>query len=112
MSYIPYTYVEAARIDGCNPPQIFLRIIMPLCKPGIAALAMLLFIDNWNMVEQPIILLQDAVKQPLSSFFLSVIGEGERGIRLRGMRHLYDADDPHDAVCGEPSGRRHPTIRN
>ncbi|MCD9025265.1 carbohydrate ABC transporter permease [Cohnella sp. NL03-T5] len=79
MTYIPYAYVEAARIDGCNQLQIFLRIVMPLCKPGIAALAMLLFIDNWNMVEQPLIFLQDATKQPLS-VYLSVIGEGERGI--------------------------------
>lgn len=79
MGYIPYAYIEAARIDGCNQLQIFLRIVMPLCKPGIAALAMLLFIDNWNMVEQPLIFLQDAAKQPLS-VYLSVIGEGERGI--------------------------------
>jgi multiple sugar transport system permease protein len=79
MGYIPYAYIEAARIDGCNQLQIFLRIVMPLSKPGIAALAMLLFIDNWNMVEQPLIFLQDAAKQPLS-VYLSVIGEGERGI--------------------------------
>jgi multiple sugar transport system permease protein len=79
MAYIPFAYIEAARIDGCNQLQIFLRIVMPLCKPGIAALAMLLFIDNWNMVEQPLIFLQDAAKQPLS-VYLSVIGEGERGI--------------------------------
>jgi multiple sugar transport system permease protein len=79
MGYIPYAYIEAARIDGCNQLQIFWRIVMPLCKSGIAALAMLLFIDNWNMVEQPLIFLQDAAKQPLS-VYLSVIGQGERGI--------------------------------
>ncbi|MBB6669984.1 carbohydrate ABC transporter permease [Cohnella nanjingensis] len=79
MTYIPYSYGEAARVDGCGRLQTFLRIVLPLSKPGIAALAILLFIDNWNMVEQPLIFLQDANKQPLS-VYLSIIGEGELGI--------------------------------
>lgn len=79
MTYIPYHYVEAARVDGASQLHIFARIIMPMCRTGLAALAILLFIDNWNMVEQPLIFLQDAIKQPLS-VYLSVIGEGEFGL--------------------------------
>jgi len=39
----------------------------------------MVFIDNWNMVEQPLIFLQDVVKQPLS-VYLSRIISGERGL--------------------------------
>ncbi|GAA3405594.1 carbohydrate ABC transporter permease [Paenibacillus hodogayensis] len=79
MLVVPYSYIEAARADGAGHFRIFVRIVLPMCKPGLAALAILAFVDNWNMVEQPLIFLRDAVKQPLS-VYLSAIGEGERGI--------------------------------
>jgi multiple sugar transport system permease protein len=79
MTYIPLSYIEAARVDGASHLNIFARIIMPMCRSGVAALAILVFIDNWNMVEQPLIFLQDAIKQPLS-VYLSVIDEGALGI--------------------------------
>jgi multiple sugar transport system permease protein len=79
MMYVPASYVEAARVDGASHLYIFSRIVLPLCKSGLAALSILVFIDNWNMVEQPLIFLQDAIKQPLS-VYLSLIVEGERGI--------------------------------
>jgi multiple sugar transport system permease protein len=79
MVYVPVNYIEAARVDGASQLYIFARIVLPMCRSGIAALAILNFIDNWNMVEQPIIFLQDAIKQPLS-VYLSAINEGERGL--------------------------------
>jgi ABC-type sugar transport system, permease component len=79
MIHIPDEYSEAARMDGANQLDIFARIVLPMTKAGIAALAILLFIDNWNMVEQPIVFLQDQEKLPLS-IYLSRINEGERGI--------------------------------
>lgn len=79
MIYIPYAYIEAARVDGASHLRIFTRIIVPMSRTGIAALAILVFIDNWNMVEQPLIFLHDAIKQPLS-VYLSVISDGERGL--------------------------------
>ncbi|PYI55122.1 carbohydrate ABC transporter permease [Paenibacillus flagellatus] len=79
MSAVPYGYVEAARADGAGHLRIFAQIVLPMCKPGLAALAILVFVDNWNMVEQPLVFLDDAIKQPLS-VYLSAIGEGERGV--------------------------------
>lgn len=79
MLHIPSTYSEAAKIDGAGHFRIFYSIIVPLIRPGIAALVVLLFVDNWNMVEQPLIFLQDTFKQPLS-LYLSQINEGARGV--------------------------------
>lgn len=79
MEQIPDSYIEAAKVDGASQFDIFFRIILPMSKTGIAAMAMLAFIDNWNMVEQPLIFLQDAAKQPLS-IYLSNIIDGERGL--------------------------------
>lgn len=76
---IPYSYIEAAKIDGADHFNIFIKIILPLIRPGIAALIVLLFADYWNMVEQPLIFLDDPSKFPLS-LYLSRITEEARGI--------------------------------
>lgn len=79
MEQIPDSYIEAAKVDGAGQFKVFFKIILPMCKNGIAAMVILVFIDNWNMVEQPLIFLQDAVKQPLSVYLSRIIG-GERGL--------------------------------
>lgn len=76
---IPRSYVEAAKIDGAGYVTIFVHIIAAMSRPGIAALVILAFVDYWNMVEQPLIFLHDAFKQPLS-IYLSRINEGELGL--------------------------------
>ncbi|MDE6129682.1 MAG: carbohydrate ABC transporter permease [Lachnospiraceae bacterium] len=79
MRRIPTSVIEAAQIDGAGEWQIFKRVCMPLCKGAVCSAAILVFIDYWNMVEQPLILLSDAEKHPLS-VFLSKINSGEIGL--------------------------------
>lgn len=79
MRRIPTSVIEAAQIDGAGEWQIFKRVCMPLCKGAICSAAILVFIDYWNMVEQPLILLADQEKHPLS-VFLSKINAGEIGL--------------------------------
>ena len=79
MRQIPSSYVEAAKLDGAGEWQIFTMICIPMCRSALYAMGILLFIDYWNMVEQPLVLLTDPDKQPLS-VFLSQINSGEVGI--------------------------------
>lgn len=79
MRRIPASLIEAAKLDGAGEWQIFTKICIPQCRSAIYSIAILVFIDYWNMVEQPIILLSDGDKQPLS-VFLSQINAGEIGI--------------------------------
>ena len=79
MRRIPESVMEAAQIDGAGEWQIYRRICMPLCKGAICSAAILIFIDYWNMVEQPLILMSDEEKHPLS-VFLSKINAGEIGL--------------------------------
>ncbi len=79
MRRIPASVMEAAQIDGAGEWQIFRKICMPLCKGAMCSIAILIFIDYWNMVEQPLILLSDPEKHPLS-VFLSKINAGEIGL--------------------------------
>lgn len=79
MKRIPVGVMEAAQIDGAGEWQIYRLICLPLCKGAICSAAILIFIDYWNMVEQPLILLSDSEKHPLS-VFLSKINSGEIGL--------------------------------
>ena len=80
MRRIPTSLIEAAQLDGANEWQIFTKVCIPLCKGPIASVAILVFIDYWNMVEQPLIMLSDAEMHPLSVLFLSKINTGEVGL--------------------------------
>ncbi|WP_028563014.1 carbohydrate ABC transporter permease [Paenibacillus pinihumi] len=79
MLHIHSAFVEAAKMDGAGYWRIFISIVLPMVKPGIAALIVLLFVDYWNMVEQPLIFLQEAAMQPLS-VFLSRIQDDALGV--------------------------------
>lgn len=79
MSSIPDEVIEASMVDGCSILKVFRYMILPNVKSGIAALAILCFIDNWNMVEQPLIFLNDVNMYPMS-LYLSSIRNGELGI--------------------------------
>lgn len=45
---IPDEYVEAARIDGCGHLRTLIRVVLPMSKPGIAAVALFQFFYCWN----------------------------------------------------------------
>ncbi len=45
---LPRELLEAAKIDGCSELATFLRIVLPIVKPGVAALAIFTFITTWN----------------------------------------------------------------
>ena len=87
MRRVPYSLIEAAKIDGASEWQIFTRICLPQCRSALYSIAILVFIDYWNMVEQPLVLLADAEMQPLS-VYLSTINEGEIGLAF-AMASVY-----------------------
>ncbi len=64
---LPTELEEAGRIDGCSEPGIFWRIILPLSKPALAALAIFTFVRFWNDFLWPSMVL---IKSP--SFTLPV----------------------------------------
>ena len=80
---MPDAYIESARIDGAGHGRIFLSIMLPLMKPGIAAVVMLTLLDYWNLVDQAVIFIQDPEAQPLS-IFLARINNGDAGLAFAG----------------------------
>ena len=59
ISTIPNELVDAARVDGASEFTIFLRIIMPLCGPPLAALAVITALWRWNDLIWPLLIISD-----------------------------------------------------
>mgnify|MGYP002350012224 FL=1 len=56
---LPNELAEAARIDGCSEIKIFGSVMMPLCKPALATIAIFTFMGSWNDFFSPLIYLTD-----------------------------------------------------
>lgn len=71
-SSLPTELDDAAKIDGCNPFQIYWKIFLPLSKPALATLGVLTFLGSWNNLLGPVIYLKTIEKFTLMiglSFF-------------------------------------------
>jgi ABC-type glycerol-3-phosphate transport system permease component len=55
---IPAELTDAARIDGCNEFQIYWSIMMPLAKPALVSIAILIFLSTWNDFVGPLLYLK------------------------------------------------------
>lgn len=62
---VPKELEDAARIDGCNEFQLWWKIMLPMVRPAITALAIFSFTAYWNAFLWPLIVLQDSNKYPL-----------------------------------------------
>lgn len=56
---IPHELVDAAKVDGAGHLRIFTQIVLPLCKPLIAVLALLTLLSTWNDFAWPLIALKE-----------------------------------------------------
>ena len=67
MKTIPPTLNEAARVDGAGVVRQFFGIILPLCRPALAALATLQFTWIYNDFLWAVVLIQSGEKRPITS---------------------------------------------
>jgi raffinose/stachyose/melibiose transport system permease protein len=54
---IPRELDEAAAIDGCSPAGFFMRVLLPLMRPALAAVAVLTMVASWNAFFLPLLVL-------------------------------------------------------
>lgn len=70
---IPQDMQEAAEIDGASEMVYFFKILLPLCMPIIATIAMWQFVGMWNSYFDAMIYLKDAAKQPLQLVLRAIL---------------------------------------
>lgn len=70
---IPTELREAADVDGANEITFFFKILLPVCTPVIAVLALWQFVAMWNSYFDAMIYLNDSAKQPLQLVLRSIL---------------------------------------
>ncbi|HUX86837.1 MAG TPA: carbohydrate ABC transporter permease [Chloroflexota bacterium] len=76
---LPADLDEAALIDGASYFQVFWSVLLPLCQPALAAVAIITFVSTWNDFLSPLIYLNSQEKFTLAlglQFFQNVPEEG------------------------------------
>ncbi len=76
---LPADLDEAALIDGASYLQVFWLVLLPLCQPALAAVAIISFVSTWNDFLSPLIYLNSQEKFTLAlglQFFQNVPEEG------------------------------------
>ncbi|WP_198937831.1 carbohydrate ABC transporter permease [Pelomonas sp. KK5] len=62
---VPDELVEAGRMDGAGALTIYLRLVMPVCKPVIVTAAIILFLGMWNQYLWPVMTVHTAQARPV-----------------------------------------------
>ena len=72
---MPFELIEAARVEGVSEIRIFWYVVLPLMKPAIAALSVLIFTFIWNDYFWATVLTQGADTQPITAGLKSLNGQ-------------------------------------
>ncbi|GAA1996751.1 carbohydrate ABC transporter permease [Microbacterium pumilum] len=79
---VPSELSEAARVDGATTMQEFLRVQLPLARPAMSALAILLFLWTWNQFLLPVVLVADPLKRTVAGALTFFQGQYSSSIPL------------------------------
>jgi multiple sugar transport system permease protein len=72
---LPREIQEAAYIDGAGPFQTFWRVLLPLARPGLIALAIMVIMWSWNDLLWPLVVNTDPESMPVSAGLASLQGQ-------------------------------------
>ena len=82
---LPIELIEAARVEGVTEIRIFWYVVLPLMRPAIAALSVLVFTFIWNDYFWAVVLTQGPGSQPVTA------GSTSFNAQYRAMYHLMSA---------------------
>jgi raffinose/stachyose/melibiose transport system permease protein len=84
---IPQEIVDAARVDGAGRLDVLVRIVIPLARPGIVTVAVLVAVLTWNDFGGSLVLVQspDVFTAPLALSRFSTFYATDQGLTFAGM---------------------------
>jgi multiple sugar transport system permease protein len=91
---LPVELIEAARVEGVSEWQIFRHVVLPLMKPAMAALAVLIFTFIWNDYFWAVVLTQGQESQPVTAGITSFNAQYRAAYHLMSAGSLVAALPP------------------
>ncbi len=91
---LPFELIESARLEGVDEFRIFWHLVLPLVKPAIAALCVLIFTFIWNDFFWATVLIQDSASLPITVGVRTLNGEFVQQWHLVSAASLLAAVPP------------------
>lgn len=88
---LPDSLPESARLDGASEFVIYFRVIFPLCKPVIAAIAVMLAVTHWNSWFDIMLYNSSGNWDTLQVYLRKILLESEQAAKLLSDQKLYEA---------------------
>lgn len=85
MKDMPNELIEAARIDGLSEFQIFFKVVVPIMKPAIITMALLIFVGYWNLYLWPLVVINSDNMNMISLVIRNMsmaVDELQYGVRM------------------------------
>ncbi len=95
---IPEELTEAAILDGANELQIFLRIILPISKPALAAFGLFYAVAHWNNYFSGLLYLNDPAKWPIQVVLRQIVILNQPTAALGLDQQLLEHQPPPETV--------------
>lgn len=98
MKSIPKTIIESAKIDGAGEFTIFLKLILPLAKPGLATIGLFIALDYWNDWYNAMLYMTDYMKFPLQYMLYTTLSATEAMSRISSASSIPVGDMPSQSL--------------
>jgi raffinose/stachyose/melibiose transport system permease protein len=88
---IPQEVIDAGRVDGASQLDVLLKIVVPLARPGILTVAVLVAVFTWNDFSGALVLLQKPATftAPLALTTFSTFYETDQGLKFAGLAIVF-----------------------
>lgn len=83
LTSIPLTYYNAAKVDGCGDLEFILKIMVPMAKPALFTMGILVFISGWNSFLWPILVTNSTDMRLLSNGLSAFATESGTSVQLQ-----------------------------
>lgn len=76
---LPEELVDAAKLDGCNPWQVFWKVMLPLARPALFSFGVITVLAAWNNLLWPLVVTNTTEKAPIAVGLATLQGDHLRG---------------------------------
>ena len=98
MSAIPVSIIESAKVDGAGEFRVFLQLVLPLAKSGLATIGLYIALDYWNDWYNAMLYINSKEKFPLQYLLYNMLSTTEALSRLSSVAHTRLQNLPSESL--------------
>jgi putative aldouronate transport system permease protein len=98
MNTVPASIIESAKIDGAGEPRIFVQLVLPLVKPGLATIGLFIALDYWNDWYNAMLYISKRELYPLQYLLYNMIASVQALARIASQANVSIANMPSQSL--------------